>query len=31
MIDGDGNLRAGGNFSGAVGPAWSGVRKRGPR
>jgi ubiquinol-cytochrome c reductase iron-sulfur subunit len=31
MIDGEGNLRAGGNFSGAVGPAWSGVRKRGPR
>jgi ubiquinol-cytochrome c reductase iron-sulfur subunit len=30
MIDRKGNLRAGGNFSGAVGPAWSGVRKRRP-
>ena len=27
-IDGDGNLVAGGDFSGPVGPAWWGVRKR---
>jgi ubiquinol-cytochrome c reductase iron-sulfur subunit len=27
-IDGDGNLRAAGNFSGPVGPSWSGVRQR---
>jgi ubiquinol-cytochrome c reductase iron-sulfur subunit len=26
MIDGDGNLRAAGNFSGPVGPSWWGVR-----
>jgi ubiquinol-cytochrome c reductase iron-sulfur subunit len=26
-IDGDGNLRAAGNFSGPVGPSWSGVRQ----
>ncbi len=28
-IDADGNLRAAGNFSGAIGPAWWGVRNRG--
>jgi ubiquinol-cytochrome c reductase iron-sulfur subunit len=28
QIDGDGHLRAGGNFSGPVGPSWWGVRKR---
>ena len=27
-IDTDGNLRAAGNFSGPVGPSWSGVRRR---
>ena len=27
LIDGDGNLRAAGNFSGPVGPSWSGVRQ----
>jgi ubiquinol-cytochrome c reductase iron-sulfur subunit len=27
-VDGDGNLRAAGNFSGPVGPSWSGVRER---
>jgi ubiquinol-cytochrome c reductase iron-sulfur subunit len=26
-VDGDGNLRAAGNFSGPVGPSWSGVRQ----
>jgi ubiquinol-cytochrome c reductase iron-sulfur subunit len=26
MVDGDGALRAAGNYSGAVGPGWSGVR-----
>ncbi len=30
-IDGRGHLRAGGNFSGAVGPSWWGVRNREPR
>jgi len=30
QIDGEGNLRAGGNFSGPVGPSWWGVRMRGP-
>ena len=30
QIDGDGNLRAGGDFSGPVGPSWWGVRMRGP-
>jgi ubiquinol-cytochrome c reductase iron-sulfur subunit len=30
-IDGSGELRAAGNFSGAVGPSWWGVRNRGPR
>ena len=30
MIDGARQLRAGGNFSGAVGPSWSGVRSRKP-
>jgi ubiquinol-cytochrome c reductase iron-sulfur subunit len=30
MIDGKGQLRAKGNFSGAVGPAWWGVRNRKP-
>jgi len=29
-VDGDGNLRAAGNFSGPVGPSWSGVRYRRP-
>jgi ubiquinol-cytochrome c reductase iron-sulfur subunit len=29
-IDGDGVLRAAGNFDGAVGPSWWGVRLRGP-
>jgi ubiquinol-cytochrome c reductase iron-sulfur subunit len=29
MIDGAGHLRAGGNFSGPVGPSWWGVRMRG--
>ncbi len=28
MIDGDGNLRAAGNFSGRVGPSWWAVRER---
>ena len=28
MIDGDGHLRAGGNFSGRVGPSWWAVRER---
>jgi ubiquinol-cytochrome c reductase iron-sulfur subunit len=28
MIDGRRRLRAAGNFSGPVGPAWSGVRRR---
>jgi ubiquinol-cytochrome c reductase iron-sulfur subunit len=28
LIDRDGHLRAGGNFSGPVGPSWWGVRKR---
>jgi ubiquinol-cytochrome c reductase iron-sulfur subunit len=27
LVDGDGNLRAAGNFSGPVGPSWSGVRQ----
>ena len=31
MVDGEGNLRAGGNFSGAVGPSWWGVRNRKPK
>jgi hypothetical protein len=31
MIDGSRQLRAGGNFSGAVGPSWWGVRRHGPR
>jgi ubiquinol-cytochrome c reductase iron-sulfur subunit len=30
-IDGSGELRAAGNFSGAVGPSWWGVRNHGPR
>ena len=30
MIDGKGHLRAKGNFNGAVGPAWWGVRNRKP-
>jgi ubiquinol-cytochrome c reductase iron-sulfur subunit len=30
-IDGSGGLRAAGNFSGAVGPSWWGVRNHGPR
>jgi ubiquinol-cytochrome c reductase iron-sulfur subunit len=29
VIDGDGTLRAGGNFSGPVGPSWWGVRLKG--
>jgi ubiquinol-cytochrome c reductase iron-sulfur subunit len=29
-IDGEGSLRAAGNFDGAVGPSWWGVRLRGP-
>jgi ubiquinol-cytochrome c reductase iron-sulfur subunit len=29
MVDGDGHLRAAGNFSGPVGPSWWGVRLRG--
>jgi ubiquinol-cytochrome c reductase iron-sulfur subunit len=31
MVDGDGNLRAAGNFSGPVGPSWWGVRNHGAR
>ena len=31
LVDGDGNLRAAGNFSGPVGPSWSGVRQGGAR
>ncbi len=31
MVDGAGALRAGGNYSGAVGPSWSGVRSHPPR
>ena len=31
LVDGSGNLRAGGNFSGPVGPSWWGVRKHGAR
>ena len=31
MVDPAGNLRAAGNFSGAVGPSWWGVRRHGPR
>ena len=31
MIDGDGVLRAAGNFSGPVGPSWWGVRNHGAR
>jgi ubiquinol-cytochrome c reductase iron-sulfur subunit len=31
LVDGDGMLRAGGNFSGAVGPSWWGVRNRRPK
>jgi quinol---cytochrome c reductase iron-sulfur subunit len=31
LVDGDGVLRAGGDFSGPVGPGWWGVRKRGQR
>jgi len=31
MIDGAGGLRAAGNYSGAVGPSWSGVRSEPPR
>jgi ubiquinol-cytochrome c reductase iron-sulfur subunit len=27
LVDGDGNLRAAGNFSGPVGPSWAGVRQ----
>jgi ubiquinol-cytochrome c reductase iron-sulfur subunit len=30
LVDGSGRLRAGGNFSGAVGPSWWGVRNRRP-
>jgi ubiquinol-cytochrome c reductase iron-sulfur subunit len=30
-VDSEGNLRAAGNFSGPVGPAWSGVRQHGAR
>jgi ubiquinol-cytochrome c reductase iron-sulfur subunit len=30
-VDGDGNLRAAGDFSGPIGPSWWGVRMRGPR
>jgi ubiquinol-cytochrome c reductase iron-sulfur subunit len=30
-IDGSGQLRAGGHFSGAIGPSWWGVRNHGPR
>jgi ubiquinol-cytochrome c reductase iron-sulfur subunit len=30
LIDGSGHLRAAGNFSGAVGPSWWGVRNRKP-
>jgi ubiquinol-cytochrome c reductase iron-sulfur subunit len=30
-IDGSGELRAAGNFSGPVGPSWWGVRRHGPR
>jgi ubiquinol-cytochrome c reductase iron-sulfur subunit len=29
-LDGDGNLRAAGDFSGPIGPSWWGVRMRGP-
>jgi ubiquinol-cytochrome c reductase iron-sulfur subunit len=31
LVDGDGNLRAAGNFNGPVGPSWWGVRMRKPR
>jgi ubiquinol-cytochrome c reductase iron-sulfur subunit len=31
MVDGAGELRAAGNFSGAVGPSWWGVRNRSPK
>ena len=31
LVDRDGELRAAGNFSGAVGPSWWGVRNRKPR
>ncbi len=31
MIDASGELRAGGNYSGAVGPSWWGVRNRKPK
>jgi len=30
-VDGSGELRAGGNYSGPVGPSWTGVRGEGPR
>ncbi len=30
LVDGSGRLRAAGNFSGAVGPSWWGVRNRSP-
>jgi ubiquinol-cytochrome c reductase iron-sulfur subunit len=30
LVDGSGHLRAAGNFSGAVGPSWWGVRNRSP-
>jgi ubiquinol-cytochrome c reductase iron-sulfur subunit len=30
LVDGSGHLRAAGNFSGAVGPSWWGVRNRNP-
>jgi ubiquinol-cytochrome c reductase iron-sulfur subunit len=30
IVGGDGVLRAGGDYSGPVGPSWSGVRSRGP-
>jgi ubiquinol-cytochrome c reductase iron-sulfur subunit len=30
LVDGSGRLRADGNFSGAVGPSWWGVRNRSP-
>jgi ubiquinol-cytochrome c reductase iron-sulfur subunit len=31
MVDADGDLLAAGNYSGAVGPGWSGVRSNPPR
>ena len=31
LVDDSGELRAAGNFSGAVGPSWWGVRRHGPR